>query len=140
MKQILFIIALLIVNLSFTQDSTVTKKETPLKTVARLNFGESLQFEDIRIKFVEVVQDSRCPKNVTCIWAGEVVVLVAIYNNDKKLEQKKLTLSPTSQLQDIVGNLYASATLKLTGFNVYPYPDTNAKIDMKDYRLEIQIN
>jgi hypothetical protein len=140
MKQILFLITLLIVNLNFTQDSTDNKKETPTKTVTILNFGESLQFEDIRIKFVEVVQDSRCPKNVTCIWAGEVVVLVAIYNKGKKLEQKKLTLSPTSQLQDIVGNLYASETLKLTGFNVFPYPETKAKIDLNDYYLEIQIN
>lgn len=140
MKQVLFIIALLIANLNFAQDSTVTKKEMPTKNVAILNFGESLQFEDISIKFVEVVQDSRCPKNVTCIWAGKVVVLVVIYNDNKKLEQKKLTLSPTSQLQDIVGNLYASETLKLTVFNVFPYPDTKAKIDMNDYYLEIQIN
>lgn len=140
MKQILFIIALLIVNLNFAQYSTDNKKATSPKTVAILNFGQSLQFEDIRIKFVEVVQDSRCPKKATCIWAGEVVVLVTIYINDKKLEQKKLTLSPTSQLQDIVGNIYVSETLKLTGFNVYPYPDTNAKIDKSDYCLEIQIN
>jgi len=28
--------------------------------------------ENLTITFVEIIEDSRCPKNVTCIWAGRV--------------------------------------------------------------------
>jgi len=42
----------------------------------------------------------------------------------KKTGTEKLTMSPTGHLQDLLGNLYSSEALKLTAFNVLPYPDT----------------
>ena len=30
------------------------------------------------IEFVEVVEDSRCPANVTCVWAGRALILVRV--------------------------------------------------------------
>jgi len=133
MKNFILSIALL---LCFTN---INSQESDRNTVL-VKLGEAVEQNGITVKFDDVITDSRCPKNVTCIWAGEVVVLVTLYNDGKKLEQKKLTLSPTSQLQDLTGNLYATNTLKLTGFNVFPYPDTKAKIDKKTYALKIQIN
>ena len=34
--------------------------------------------EDIGIKFIEVSEDSRCAKGVTCVWEGRVTALVEI--------------------------------------------------------------
>ena len=34
--------------------------------------------EDLRMKFVEVSEDSRCPKDVTCIWEGRVTAVIEI--------------------------------------------------------------
>ena len=119
--------------------TSINSQETEINTVL-VKLGETVEQNGITIKFDDVITDSRCPKGVTCVWAGEVVVLVTIYNDGKKSEQKKLTLSPTSQLQDLTGNLYITDALKLTAFNVFPYPDTKAKIDKKEYGLKIQIN
>lgn len=44
----------------------------------RLPLGESVQREGQPIAFVRVVEDSRCPEGVTCVWGGRVVVDVRI--------------------------------------------------------------
>ena len=139
MKKILFLITILITSLSFAQDSTTTKKVTPPKIVTKLNFGESVQFEDIRLKFVEVVQDSRCPKAVQCIWAGEVIVLVDVFKNGNKVEQKKLTINPTFSLKKQLGNLFSSEEISVYGFNVLPYPVSSNKIPMEDYYIQLDV-
>jgi hypothetical protein len=120
MKKILFIAALLITTFSFAQDAKVIRKVTPLKMVTKLHFGASVQFADVRLKFVEVVQDSRCPKAVQCIWAGEVIVLVDVFKNGNKVEQKRVTINPTFSLQEQLGNLFSSETLRISGVSVMP--------------------
>ena len=139
MKQILFFIALLITSFNFAQDSTTIKKATPPRIVTKLNFGESVQFKDISLKFVEVVQDSRCPKAVQCIWAGEVIVLVDVFKNGNKVEQKKLTINPTFSLKKQLGNLFSSEVLSVSGFNVLPYPVSSNKIEVEDYYIQLDV-
>jgi hypothetical protein len=106
----------------------------------QIKMGTSFIHEGITIQFEDVITDSRCPKDVTCIWAGEVVVLISIFKNKKKIEQKKLALSPSGQRQDFLGNVYSSEAFKITGFNVLPYPNTKEPINKKEYCLEIQVN
>lgn len=37
----------------------------------------------ITVKFLEVVEDSRCPPNVTCIWAGNAKVKISVNKGRK---------------------------------------------------------
>jgi hypothetical protein len=139
MKSLLLVLILLISGVNFAQDSTqVAKAEAP-RIVTKLHFGKSYQFKDIELKFVKVLQDSRCPKDVNCVWAGEVIVLVDVFKNGKKIEQKKLTLSPTGYLQDQLGNLFSSDAFKITGFNVLPYPVSGIKTKMEDYYIQLDV-
>jgi len=140
MKHVALVFAIFISSLSFAQDSTqVEKAETP-RIVSKLFLGERLQFDDVEFKFVEVLQDSRCPKDVTCIWAGEVVVLVDVFEHGKKTEQKKLTLSPTSRLQSKIGNLFSSDNLSISGLNVFPYPKSSGKPKLEDYYIQLEVS
>lgn len=38
-----------------------------------LGVGETANLEDLSITFKRVTEDSRCPKDVNCVWAGRVV-------------------------------------------------------------------
>ena len=116
----------------------VVKVEPP-RIVTKLQFGKSYQLEELELKFVEVLQDSRCPKNVNCVWAGEVVVLVDIFENGNKSDQKKLTISSTSHLQNLLGNLFTSEALTISGFNVLPYPVSGIKTKVEDYYIQLDI-
>ena len=45
---------------------------------ATLDFHDVASFDDngsaVTIKFVDLIEDSRCPRTANCIWAGRVVV------------------------------------------------------------------
>ena len=138
MKHKILIVTLLFFSIGFTQDSTLVKAETP-KIVSKLQLGKSLNFNDVEIKFVEVLQDSRCPKGATCIWAGEVVVLVEVFKNGKFLEKKKLIFNPGNHLKKELLTLFSSEKLNINGFNISPHPVAGEKISPQDYYLQIEI-
>ena len=138
MKNTLFIFAILITIGISAQDSTKVKVDTP-KIISKLMYGKTISVEDLEFKFIAIESDSRCPKGVQCIWAGEAVVLIDVFKNGKKLEQKRISFSPTAQLQNSLGNLFASETLNITGFNIAPYPEYKNKINPEDYYIQLDV-
>lgn len=40
--------------------------------------GVSITGEDLVISFEDVTEDSRCPRNVTCVWAGRVSCVIEL--------------------------------------------------------------
>jgi hypothetical protein len=93
-----------------------------------------LNNEPFKIKFVEIINDSRCAKGVECIWQGEVSSRLDITYKDntytKIITQPGLTTEPSSD--DF--NIY---TLK---YNVQPYPEAGKSIKANDYRLQLTID
>ncbi|MDD4859637.1 MAG: hypothetical protein PHR56_05465 [Dehalococcoidales bacterium] len=96
-----------------------------------LSPGDSvvINSEGLRIKFLEVTEDSRCPQGVTCIWAGQVSCLVEV-GDTKKTEQLKLT--QTGGTSEFSVQTYGSYDLH---FNVEPYPVAGQTIEKDDYQL-----
>lgn len=58
--------------------------------VARI--GRSVTVNGLRIRPVAVVEDSRCPMNARCVWAGRIIVRVALGGG----VTRDLTLGETS--------------------------------------------
>ncbi len=58
-----------------------------IDTEISLYIGESVIIKDhgIRLKFVDVLSDSRCPSDVECIWEGTVSLLINIQFNSQDL-------------------------------------------------------
>src|SRR4030095_11104867 len=50
--------------------------------------GQSAVFdaENLEVKFVAIDSDSRCPNDVACVWAGEVVVRLAVRKDGRTKE------------------------------------------------------
>ena len=48
----------------------------PRTVSLRLGENKTVMKEKIKISFVEVIEDSRCPKGVNCVWAGNAKVKV----------------------------------------------------------------
>lgn len=53
-------------------------REVPLGEPFTLTPGESAMVDGVRITFERVGQDSRCPPDVTCIWAGDAEVKLTV--------------------------------------------------------------
>jgi hypothetical protein len=93
----------------------------------------SIKGENLKIRFVEVVGDSRCPQGVTCIWAGEATSLIEISSAGttyrKVLTQPGSTEPPQAD--------FLNYTIV---FDLQPYPKAGVKTENKDYRLQLEIN
>ena len=64
--------------------------------VIKLPFGKLITFGDMGVKITKII-DSRCPSNVTCIWAGNVIVDYEVYKDGNFLETRKMTIENNSE-------------------------------------------
>jgi hypothetical protein len=64
----------------------------------------TLKTADTRITFNEVREDSRCPVDVTCVWAGDAKVDVTIARSGVPAETRTLSITPPENEVQI-GNL-----------------------------------
>lgn len=105
-----------------------------------LQGGEQLVFGDKSIRFKEVISDSRCPKDVTCVWAGEAKVLIEIFENGKRMSEKLVVISPN--ITDKIPLKFSSGKkiYSISSFNLFPYPGTDSKKEGMNYRLELQVS
>lgn len=103
-----------------------------LDTEFTLSIGQSARIdnESMVIKFIDVTEDSRCPKDVQCIWAGRVSCDVEITLNGIS---NRIILTQPAQTAD-GGNTFENY---LFDVNVSPYPETTKEIAKKDYRLSL---
>jgi hypothetical protein len=108
--------------------------------ISKVNFGEAINFGDVTILFEKVISDSRCPKNVTCVWAGEAKVFVAISKEGELIEKKELIFHPSSEIDAQINIVYKSGDIQISGIGLYPYPESPHKIKNEDYCLELKFN
>ena len=129
MNNIFLIIVFLLTGLMQAQN----KDTKPPKIISKIKMGAtySLPNSNVSITFKEVISDSRCPQDVTCVWAGEVTFLVLI-NNTTGPYEKTVTLGNSFELTQV--NNY---TVKAIG--MYPIPKVNTKIPPQAYELWIQM-
>ena len=130
----LLLLSLLILGLS---PATVTCSETKVSLGQKftLHIGETAEIEgeQLQIKFLEVFEDSRCPRGVTCVWEGRVSCLIEITYQESlhriTLTQPGLTDWPTKE----------SFKQYQISFDVEPYPEAGNEIPADDYLLVLRI-
>jgi len=94
----------------------------------------SITGEDLTIKFVEVIGDSRCPKDATCVWQGEVTVAIEITAGDSQYPMTLTQPGLTDEYSMDTYNEYEFA------FTVQPYPEVEKLISVDDYELLIIVS
>lgn len=91
------------------------------------------------IVLVKVVNDSRCPEGTQCIWAGEVTIEVAAYENKELVEQVTFTLNKDTKEE--VRNWFMkhlpNRKENLKEIQVLPYPKDGTQIQPEDYRITL---
>jgi len=115
-----------------SSQATPTELNVRLDQDFTLRLGQSalISDENLRVRFASVLEDSRCPKNVACVWEGQArIVLIARYRD---VESPQLTatimgVNPQndSRLVDWSGYTFTFKALD-------PYPgDTGPKTDVR---------
>ena len=60
----------------------VTSSVVSQNGVAEVKLGQTADFGEAKVTVVKLLEDSRCPERVQCVWAGQVKVAVRIENRD----------------------------------------------------------
>lgn len=93
----------------------------PPVIVVKVPLDKSVVLKGVTIKFSEVLEDSRCPTDVNCIWAGRAIVKVEVTSKGKK-EEKTLILGEIKGNEVKNTNLYSSEDFVINGLTLNPYP------------------
>ena len=82
----------------------------------RLELGATHREDDHTVTFVEVVEDSRCPEGVECVWAGRAQIRVEVDG-----EPFVLTV-PHGQMGDEESQMIEWGEIQVVVTGLEPYP------------------
>jgi len=133
MKRPPFVPPLLIVTLAACRSA-----DAPAPHAASLNQEVQLAPKEqaaygpqgLTVEFVRVVEDSRCPKDTTCVWAGEVKVEVAT---------RAGSAAAVQQHEIKAGESATVGAFQVMVVNVQPEKLSTREIPPEDYRVTLKV-
>ncbi len=135
MKKSLFILFVFISSFVFSQEEKV---ESP-KIAIKIPLGETITLENHTLKFIEVLEDSRCPEITTCIWAGRAKVLIEVSENGKESIEKTLIFGKVNKGESDDKELFSYNNSKVTGLTLNPYPNSKEAVESAAYILLVYL-
>lgn len=103
--------------------TVATPREGPV------GLGQTAYIDGPKVRPIRVIEDSRCPANVHCIWAGRLVLRAAV-----------ITGPGTREMDLTLGTPEPVADGMLTLVSVTPERNTNAKLKSADYRFAFEFS
>jgi len=86
-----------------------------------------------KVSFIRVIEDSRCPTGVTCVWEGDATVEVGV---------QRVGLSERLQLHthDRFAREGTAGGLRVRLVSLEPYPRSEQSTPAGDYRVVLSIS
>lgn len=100
-----------------------------------LEFDQVVRFGGLRIHFKEVVEDSRCPEDVVCVWGGRCVIVLALWHGMTFLGDYELIEGEDPALSEIEAEGYF---VRLTRMLPVPTSDSGP-IDPSKYTITLRV-
>jgi len=97
----------------------------------RVKTQKSVMRDRLRIKFV-AVEDSRCPRDVNCVWAGNAKVTIKVTNRNGRSETFDLNTNLDQKSVKFGG-------YEITLGGVTPYPASNIRINPNGYTASFTV-
>ena len=103
----------------------------PVETLrVQVNQEKRFSRNKLFVRFVELVEDSRCPTDANCVWAGNAKIKVRVRGNGRSHD---LTLDTNGPSQSAIAEGYS---IKLIGLT--PQPRSNIRINRNGYVATIE--
>lgn len=132
MKTIYFL-AVLVLFSAFAKAQDDTKVEVP-RIIMKAFTGKSIPVESTSVMLVQVLEDSRCPKDVQCVWAGQAKVEVLITDGEGTKSTKVITVAGGA-----ASSIYTEDGFEIMVRGLAPYPVSTHKIASSDYYLKLEV-
>ena len=86
----------------------------------------------VKVKFISVIEDSRCPTGAQCVWAGNAKIKISV--TSKRLGTKVFELNTGMGVQ---GDQFDGFAINLESLT--PSPTAIGRIDPKKYKAKFTI-
>jgi hypothetical protein len=105
----------------------------PLNRAFTLDVGQTVSVDDaeLSIKFVRVAEDSRCPSDVQCVWAGNGQIEIETRDDGQRTT---LSLNTMEGAKEVVVGQHRIRLLALD-----PSPVAGQTIPQRNYRATLQV-
>jgi len=135
-KRSLCFLVLLCIVLAVSSCSQLDDVQGFLNEELCLSIGQhaSVTGEDLVVSFEEVTEDSRCPSDVTCVWAGRVSCVVELTHAGSSY---RMILTEPGLTSEYTTETYEEYKL---AFHVTPYPEVGKQIANDAYRLHLIVS
>ena len=121
----------LILTLIFGGAAVTANAQSGQQVSVRINNQKSVMRDRLRIKFVSV-EDSRCPADANCVWAGNAKVTIKVTN----AKGKSQTFDLNTNLQDKSARFDG---YEITLGSVSPFPSSNVRINRNGYTASFTV-
>lgn len=121
----------LIMTLIFGGAVVTASAQQAQQVSLRVKTQTSVTRDRLRIRFVSV-EDSRCPADVTCVWAGNAKVTIRVTNRRGRSETFDLNTNLDGRSARFDGY-----EIKLG--DVSPFPRSNIRINPNGYRASFTV-
>jgi len=135
MKNSILVLLLLVSAFSFSQENPV---ESPLIAI-KIPLGETIQIGNHEITFKEVLEDSRCPVGVNCVWAGRAKISIEVSDEENKVMEKNLIFGEIIQGESNDMVLVTENDNQVIGLKLNPYPNYNEQVEDRSYVLLVYV-
>ncbi|MBN1819223.1 MAG: hypothetical protein JW833_00820 [Prolixibacteraceae bacterium] len=128
MKKLILIIALFL--FAFACEDKVSESNFGFNGELQLKHGQIVYSDnnDISLEILNI-NDSRCPSDVVCIWAGEARIFLEFKNTTTTIFE----LCTGGPLKDTIDNYIFEL------MNVSPYPVSTETLELDDYTIKLNI-
>ena len=97
----------------------------------------TLSQTDLHLRFERILQDSRCPRMVACVWSGEARLALSLWVADSPPQTKEFsTFSNPPNATDT--HLFQGFSIRLVTVNPYPESPDNP-IPKGDYSITLVV-
>ena len=119
-------------NSSFEQVQKLFELSSPIS----IDYNQKVvnEEEEVSIKFINVLSDSRCPTGAECVWAGEAELQFIVNKANDSIKFNLISSGQHFGQDTILFDLH----IKL--LKVIPYPDVSKIIVIEDYKTVIIVD
>ncbi|KAA0097790.1 hypothetical protein CIW49_17355 [Mycolicibacterium sp. P1-18] len=102
-----------------------------------LGGGQEASVDGLRVRFADVLEDSRCPASVACFWTGQARLAVVGQTEDAAPTTVEFNTNPAPR-QGVWSGQVGEYTI--TMHSLEPYPQTpDDPTPLEDYRLTLSV-
>ncbi len=120
----------ILLGITFAGIAVADSRQTS-EFVVRVNQEKAVRGTRIRLKFIELIEDSRCPVDVQCIWAGNARIKVSLSKNGRSEIVELNTTVPKTSVQ------FGGYEFRFVGLS--PSPRSNIRINRYGYVATVEL-